>query len=228
MDTFADRKERRFTVERLIVFDLDGTLIDSVGGIAESVNRTRRDFGLPVLPESTIAAFTGDGARKLLERAVRGETLPVSFEEAVAVMVRHYAEDPLYHTSLYPGVAEGLAELKRAGWRLAAVSNKPQLVGEKILAGLGIRQLLDDNIGGGGGFPLKPAPDAILHLLAKYGAVREHSFVVGDNHTDMNAARNAGLRGIFCTYGFGIRNDTPAETEVDSFGALTAYLATAG
>lgn len=214
-------------MERLIVFDLDGTLIDSVGGIAESVNRTRKDFGLPALPTETIAAFTGDGARKLLERAVQGEPLPVPFEEAVAAMVRHYAEDPLYHTSLYPGVAEGLAELKRAGRRLAAVSNKPQLVGEKILSGLGIRELLDDNIGGGGGFPLKPAPDAMLHLLAKYGAAGEHSFVVGDNHTDMNAARNAGMRGIFCSYGFGSRNGAPAEFTAGSFDELTAYLISA-
>ena len=209
---------------RLIVFDLDGTLIDSAGGIAESVNRTRRGFGLPELPVELILTFVGDGAKKLAERAFSGTSLPVPLEDAVGIMVRHYADAPLFQTSLYPGVADGLAAMRRAGWITAVVSNKPQIVGEKILSGLGIRELLCDNIGGGSGFPLKPAPDALLYLLDQYGANPADSFVAGDNHTDMHAAANAGMRGIFCRYGFGRKNDAPAFAEADSFPELTDFL----
>ena len=211
-------------MNKLVIFDLDGTLIDSVGGIARSVNRTRADFGFAELEESVITAFTGDGAKKLLERSCADVTLPVSIEEAVQVMTRNYADDPLYHTYLYDGVKEGLTRLKNAGWITAVVSNKPQVVAEKIIAGLGIADLLNENIGGGAGFPLKPAPDAMLFLLDKYGAKAENSYIAGDNHTDMNAAKNAGMKSIFCRYGFGVKLDSVSTVEVDDFYQLTNYL----
>ena len=134
-------------MRRIIMFDLDGTLIDSVGGIANSVNVTRRQFGFGPLPEEKIASFTGDGARKLLERSFADVSLPCPVEEAVKKMVANYAADPLHGTNLYPGVAEGLRQLAEAGFLLAVVSNKPQEVGEKILSGLGVSSLLCGNIG---------------------------------------------------------------------------------
>lgn len=211
-------------MNKLVIFDLDGTLINSVGGIANSVNRTRIDLGFPLLEESLITSFTGDGAKKLLERSFADVTLPVPVEDAVQLMIKNYAAEPLCNTFLYPDVKEGLIRLKKNNWIMAVVSNKPQLVAEKILAGLGIAELFDENIGGGAGFPLKPAPDAMLYLQKKYNADIEYSFIAGDNHTDMNAAANAGMKSIFCRYGFGIKLDSSATIEVDDFNQLTDYL----
>ena len=211
-------------MNRLLVFDLDGTLIDSVGGIAASVNRTRRDFGFAPLSKETIASFTGDGAKKLLERSFADVELPVPVDEAVAVMVRHYAADPVRDTALYPGVHDGMTALREAGRILTVVSNKPQVVGEQILRHFDLTPLIAENIGGGSGFPLKPAPDALFHLLDRFAVAPENAFVVGDNHTDMNFAANAGLKGIFCRYGFGVRNGAPAALEVDSFAECAAAL----
>ena len=211
-------------MNKLVIFDLDGTLINSVGGIANSVNKTRIDLGFQPLEESLITSFTGDGAKKLLERSFADVTLPVSVDEAVQLMIKNYAADPLCNTFLYPDVKAGLGRLKQNNWIMAVVSNKPQLVAEKILAGLDIAELFDENIGGGAGFPLKPAPDTMLYLQKKYNADLEYSFIAGDNHTDMNAAANAGMKSIFCRYGFGVKLDSASTVEVDDFNQLTNYL----
>ena len=205
------------------MFDLDGTLIDSAGGIANSVNVTRRQFGFAPLPVETIAAFTGDGARKLLERSFADVSLPCSVEEAVKKMVANYASDPLHGTELYPGVAAGLRQLAEAGFLLAVVSNKPQEVGEKILSGLGVSPLLCDNIGGGR-FLLKPAPDAFLHVIEKHGVAKEDAWIAGDNHTDIDAAQAAGIRSVFCRWGFGTPGGTPPSFSADSFSGLVSIV----
>lgn len=209
---------------KLLIFDLDGTLIDSAGGIAHSVNRTRKYFNFPELDEKLISSYVGNGAKKLLERAVSDVTLPVSLDEAVKIMIDFYADDPLYHTFCYDGVADGLRQLKSAGWILTTVSNKPQIVAEKILDGLNLTELLSANIGGGGQFPLKPAPDAIDYLLKKFNCSPNTAWVIGDNYTDLAAAANAGVPAIFCRYGIGNKLDYPADKEVASFTELTDYI----
>ena len=107
--------------KQLFMFDLDGTLINSVGGIANSVNVTRQQYGFPPLPVPTITGFTGDGAVKLLERSFADVTLPVPVPEAVAAMVKNYENDPVRNTYLYDGVAETLRTMKERGALLAVV-----------------------------------------------------------------------------------------------------------
>jgi phosphoglycolate phosphatase len=206
-------------MKKIIMFDLDGTLINSVGGIANSVNVTRQQYGFAPLPEDVITSFTGDGAKKLLERSFADVTLPCSVEEAVKRMVANYAADPLCNTFLYPGVMTGLQALADAGFLLAVVSNKPQEVGEKILSGLNVMPLLCDNIGGGK-FPLKPAPDAFLYLLEKYNITKENALIAGDNHTDINSATAAGVSSIFCEYGFGVLDNAVPTWSVKDFSEL--------
>lgn len=207
-------------MSKLIMFDLDGTLVNSVGGIANSVNALRKSFGFSPLPVKMIADFTGDGARILLQRSFADVTLPCSLEDATRQMVQFYAENPLHDTGLYPGVKEGLQALYDAGFILAVVSNKPQTVSEKILTGLGIAHLFSDNLSGGA-FPLKPAPDALLFLMDKYKTAPADAWMVGDNHTDINAANAAGIKSIFCKFGFGVRGDAVPAFEAESFRELT-------
>ncbi len=211
-------------MSRLLVFDLDGTLIDSAGGIARSVNRTRQYFNFPELDEKLISSFVGNGAKILLERATQDVSLPVPLDEAVKIMVGFYAEDPIYQTFCYPGVADGLQQLENAGYTLCIVSNKPQTVSGKILDKLNISRYFAANIGGGSGFPLKPQPDAINYLLNKFDADRSRSFVIGDNYTDLAAAQNAGIKAVFCRYGIGKKMGYPAVKEVENFSGLTSFM----
>ena len=116
-----------------------------------------------------------------------------------------------------------LAKLSSCGVLLAVISNKPEVVGRKILEGLDIMPLLCENIGGGR-FPLKPAPDAIYYLLEKFSVAVEDAMMVGDNHTDINSGRNAGVKTCFCRYGFGTLDATAADFEIDSFAELLSLL----
>ena len=204
------------------IFDLDGTLADTIRDIAASVNRTRCDYGLAEQPIDLIVSYTGDGARKLLERSFADH--PINWDEGLEKMIRHYYAHPAENTSLYPGVPEGLAALKHAGWKLAVVTNKPGIVAREIIKKLGIAQYPDDIIGGNDGFPLKPDPAVLLHLMKKYGAEPAGSWVLGDNHTDMNSASNAGMNGAYASWGYGFPADSVYRIKVDSFEQFTQYL----
>ena len=205
-----------------VVFDLDGTLAATITDIAASVNRTRTDYGLPELPVDQIVSYTGDGARKLLERSFADH--PIDWDEGLEKMVAHYYAHPAENTSLYPGVAEGLAALKAAGWKLAVVTNKPGIVAREILKTLDIARFLDDMVGGSDGFPLKPDPAVMFHLMKKYGAAPADSWVLGDNHTDLNSALNAGMNGAYATWGYGFPAEATCRIRVDSFEQFTQYL----
>jgi len=205
-----------------VIFDLDGTLGATIKDIAASVNRTRRDYGLQELPVDLIVSYTGEGVRKLLERSFRDH--PIDLDEGAEKMTRHYYEHPAENSSLYPGVAEGLAALKQAGWKLACVTNKPGVVAREVIKKLGITQYLDDIIGGNDGFPLKPDPAVMFHLMKKYGAAPADSWMLGDHHTDMNSASNAGMNGAYATWGYGCPADSVFKIEVASFEQFTQLL----
>ena len=216
------RRTEQMDKSRCAVFDLDGTLAETIGDIAASVNRTRKEYGLPEHPVGQIISYTGDGAVKLLERSFSDH--PIDLEEGVRKMIRHYYAHPAENTTLYPGVSEGLSALKQAGWKLAVVTNKPGLVAREILKTLGIAEYLDDIIGGNDGFPLKPDPAVLFHLMKKYGAAPPDSWVLGDNHTDMNAASNAGMNGVYATWGYGFPADSQYKFKADSFQQFTHHL----
>ncbi|MBO7147139.1 MAG: HAD hydrolase-like protein, partial [Lentisphaeria bacterium] len=202
-------------MNRCIIYDLDGTLADTVKDIANSVNLTRQDYNLEQLPLDQIVSMTGDGAKKLLERAFSDH--PINIEEGVLKMIDHYYDYPVVHTVLYPGVAEGLAILKDAGWKQAVLTNKPGKVAREILKRLGISEILDDIIGGNDGYPLKPDPTAVLYLADKYQAEIGASWVLGDNHTDMNSARNSGMNGAFAEWGFGFLGDAQCDVRFKNY-----------
>ncbi len=189
---------------RAILFDLDGTLIDSGLDIAGSVNHVRRKLGYPALPEPVVAGYIGVGVQVLIERSLPED--PERHEEAVSLFRAHYFEHCLDRTALYPGVAEALREIRResAERRLAVVTNKPVRPARRILEALGIAPLLDLTVGGDSGFGKKPDPAPLRAALASLGGVDPGlALMVGDGPNDIEAGRRAGTRTCAVTYGIG-------------------------
>ncbi len=187
-------------MNRLAVFDLDGTLLDTAPDIRMAVNRRLAAHGLPALTLDEVIPMIGDGAKVLCERAfsARGRAVP---EDAVA----DFTADPDLEggplTQLFPGITALLDGLLAEGWRLAVCTNKPAAPARAVLAHFGVAQKFRA-IGGGDSFPTrKPDP---AHLLATMGlAGGGRAVMIGDHANDMLAARGAGIPGIFAGWGYG-------------------------
>ena len=188
----------------LAIFDLDGTLADTRADLASAVNRTRRALGLRAVPQARVVESVGNGLSKLLERIIP-ERRDVPAAEKRAIWMREYAAHWLDETTLYPGIPDALRALRRRGWRLAVLSNKPDEATKAIVAGLGIARFFAFVQGGAPNIPLKPDPAAVEFVIraSGYDGPRTRVWMVGDNYTDLEAARAAGVRSCFCAFGFG-------------------------
>ncbi len=180
---------------RLAIFDLDGTLVDSVEDLAASVNHALGVVGLPRRDLDEIRGFVGEGARVLLERAVAPRADLV--EPALAAWREHYEDHCLDRTRLYPGIA---ALLANAGRALAVHTNKPGALARKILDGLGLRSRFALVLGGDEA-PRKPDPAGVRLIQARVGAAPEETVFVGDSLVDLATARAAGVRHVAVTWG---------------------------
>lgn len=186
---------------QFLIFDLDGTLVDSEVDLAESVNAARAGAGHDPLPVSVIASYVGQGVNVLMQRAL-GEGAPeAEVEEAVARFLCYYRDHMLDHTVPYPGVREALDALR--GRTLAVLTNKPVRFSEHLLAGLGLAELFVA-IYGGNSFPQKkPDPVGVFKLLEETGAPPRSTMIVGDSDTDILTGQNAGVWTCGVTYGLG-------------------------
>ncbi len=184
----------------LLIFDLDGTLIESKWDIAESVNLTLGELGLPQRPIEEIFGFVGDGVKKLLRLAV-GEDDRVSFEEALQVFRGHYLAHCLDRTRFYPGVEAALTHFSSK--RKAVATNKSIEYTQVILQGLGAHHF-QFVVGGDNGFGLKPEPGMLLYIMEQMNVHRERTVLVGDSTNDINGGHNAGIR--VCAVGYGMGN----------------------
>ncbi len=203
---------------KLIIFDLDGTLIDSCRDLATAVNEMRRHYALPPLTVETITSYVGNGVRLLVTRALEGTGIDV--EEALQVQAPMYRAHIVDQTSLYPGVHAGLLQLRARGHVLAVATNKPAEACELILKHFGIRDLFISVLAGGTFPVLKPEPDMILDIMATAGMSPADTWVVGDNYTDLESARRAGARSIFLTYGYGGPGNEKPTLTCESFGEV--------
>lgn len=211
-------------MNKLLIYDLDGTLTDSVGGIVNACNRTMQAYGLPVFPPKHVEARIGNGIRDLLTQLLLGTTLPAPIDEIIKTMNELYNQEPVCDTYLYPNVADTLQKLQTRGWINAVSSNKVVSVVELIVKELGIAPYCAESVGDGAGFKLKPAPDSLQYLMKKYDVAPENCWMIGDNHTDLAAAKAAGIRSIFCTYGFGHPGEYTYDVKIDSFEQLLEVL----
>ena len=189
----------------LMIFDLDGTLIESKWDIAQSVNFTLVELGLPERPIEEIFGFVGDGVKRLLRLAV-GEGNQTRFEEALKVFRGHYLEHCLDRTSFYPGIEPMLQHFIHKDKAIA--TNKSIEYTRVILNGLG-PQHFRYMVGGDNGFGLKPEPGMLLHIMEKAGAPKERTVLVGDSTNDINGGHNAGIR--VCAVGYGMGNRVKME-----------------
>jgi phosphoglycolate phosphatase len=184
----------------LIVFDLDGTLADTLPDLAAAANFACRRLGLPEHSPEAIRGMIGGGERKLIERLV-GPAAQDRVEECLKLYLDHYTRHNGELTRLYPGVAETLARL--AGKNLAVLSNKLQRLTQQALAAIDLARFFVAIRGGGEGIPLKPAPDHLLALTADLGVRPARTLMVGDKPADIRAGQGAGACTAAVTYGYG-------------------------
>lgn len=195
----------------LIIFDLDGTLIDSKLDLANSVNFARQQLGLSLLDHPVIFSFIGDGASMLIRRAM-GEGLGESdIQQALDIFLSHYREHLLDNTTLYPGVAEALDRLE--GLRLAVLTNKPVKPSLAILQGLQVQNKFAVVYGGNSFEQKKPHAIGIEQILLDTATARQRALMVGDSHIDVQTGRNAGVATCGVTYG--LASDTLKDMEPD-------------
>jgi len=186
----------------LLIFDLDGTLIDSKQDLVEAVNAARAHLHLPPLDDETVASYVGNGAPVLIRRAMGPEASEEQCARALEYFIAYYNDHRLDHTHLYPGVRDALDELRTAGAQMAVLTNKPVRISRAIIEGLGLKQHFFQVYGGNSFDQKKPHPVGVHTLLAESGAVPEAAIMVGDSAVDVQTARNAGIRAVAVTYGF--------------------------
>jgi phosphoglycolate phosphatase len=200
-----DRHPRKHPVD-LLIFDLDGTLIESKWDIADSVQRTLADLSLPPRTQEEIFGFVGDGIKRLLRQAV-GEDNQARYEDALRVFRGHYVKHCLDRTRYYPGIETVLTHFARK--HKAVATNKSLEYTRIILNGLGNHHFVHV-VGGDDGFGLKPEPGMLLAVMEKLGVARERAVLIGDSTNDINGGHNAGIKVCAVGYGMGDREKMAA------------------
>lgn len=192
---------------KLVIFDLDGTLIDSRLDLVHSVNAALRHIGRAALPDEVIAGYVGDGAPILIQRALGGEEVDdATVRKGLEFFLSYYREHKLDHTTVYPGIAESLAAIQRSNngtpRNLAVLSNKPVNPSRAIVETLGLGRFFVQIYGGNSFSTKKPDPEGALRLVEECGVRAEQAAIVGDSHVDIQTGQNAGLYTIGVNYGF--------------------------
>jgi phosphoglycolate phosphatase len=198
---------------KLLIFDLDGTLIDSRTDLANSVNGMLLHFGRKELPLDVIATYIGDGAPMLVRRALGDPTDEHFLNEALQFFLTYYREHKLDTTTVYTGVAEALEAIKD-GRTMAVLSNKPVNPSRAIVEALGLGGFFQQ-VYGGNSFPTKkPDPMGALALLREFDVDAGEAMIIGDSSNDVLTGRNCGMWTCGCTYGFSPQTLTQAPPDV--------------
>jgi phosphoglycolate phosphatase len=186
----------------LLIFDLDGTLIDSRLDLAHSVNATRAHLGLPPLDNERVYSYVGNGAPVLIRRVLGESASEAEVQEALEYFLEYYREHALDCTVFYPGVFDAIRRLRGAGKLLAVLTNKPVKISRAIVEGLGAGGDFFQIYGGNSFEFKKPNPIGIEALRKEAGVDCSGTMMVGDSSVDILTARNAGVRSCGVTYGF--------------------------
>ncbi len=186
----------------LLIFDLDGTLIDSKLDLAHAVNATRRHLDLPPLDTELISTYVGNGAPVLMRRSLGPEASEEEVASALKYFLAYYGDHALENTRPYAGIPEALENLAGEGLLMAVLTNKPTPVTGRILEGLNLSRYFARVYGGNSFEQKKPHPAGVEKLLSEFNVSPECTMMVGDSSVDVRTARNAGIRVCGVSYGF--------------------------
>ncbi len=186
---------------KAVVFDLDGTLTDTLGDLAAATNEALQRRGFPACPLESYRHMVGNGARKLIERALGGACTPERTEQVLQDFLKIYDADCLRYTRPYDGVEEALAFFRAKGVRMAVVTNKPEKQARKIVRHF-FGEELSPVYGGSPERRAKPDPGTVWQVLKELGVQREEALYVGDSDVDILTAKNAGVTGAGACWGF--------------------------
>jgi phosphoglycolate phosphatase len=211
-------------VRPVLIFDLDGTLVDSKKDLTASVNHVRQQFDLPILTEDEIARFIGNGALMLIRRALGHKATEENVQTGLQMFLSYYRSHMLDCTTLYPGVRETLDRLMDC--RLAVLTNKPVHFSCAMLDGLGIYKHFTAVYGGNSFDQKKPDPVGIYQILSDTKGHREKTWMIGDSAVDVLTGRNAGVSTCGVTYGYATETfkDVPPDYLIDNFSDLEALV----
>jgi len=214
---------------RLIVFDLDGTLIDSSRDLADATNALIVELGGTPQTVEAVTAMVGEGAAVLVRRALIAASLDPDTPGALERFLVHYQQRLTAFTRPYPGIPDALDDLRAGGCDLAVLTNKPQRPTEQILQTLDLASRFGDVVGGDTAAGRKPDPGGLLQIVERAGATPGETVLVGDSPIDLQTARNAGSQVCLARYGFGYRFGEDSfrggELFVDAPSELTRVLA---
>lgn len=210
----------------LLIFDLDGTLIDSKLDLVHSVNAARALMDLPPISAELVSSYVGSGAPVLMRRALGPEASDADVQRALRYFLDYYREHMLDNTYLYAGVREALDRLHGAGTKMAVLTNKPVRFSQAIVDGLGLHGHFFRVYGGNSFEQKKPDPVGIQTLLQESGAPRDRTIMVGDSNVDVRTARNAQVLACGVTYGFQPETfeQDPPDLVIDHMNELAEYV----
>jgi phosphoglycolate phosphatase len=211
---------------RGLIFDLDGTLINSREDLIESVNAMLVEVGRERLPTEVIAGYIGHGAPVLVARALGAGASKEERWRALEFFLAHYEEHKLDNTCAYPGVAETLAELARRRVPMAVLTNKPVRISVRILEAMGLAGFFRVIYGGNSFATKKPDPLGAQTILGELNVAAGEALLVGDSEVDVQTARNAGCVAGAVNFGFGVHDRAafPADIYIDEFGELVGLV----
>jgi len=223
----------KFNKKKVILFDLDGTLIDSAPDLAVAVNHMLEALNRETFSQDIIRYWVGNGAQVLVKRALSGQSEidanldSVLFEKALDIFLTFYAQNLAVTTEPYPNVPATLKSLKEAGYRLAIVTNKPFDFVAPILKGLNLDGLFELHLGGDSLPQKKPDPAPLLHVCEQLNVTVEQCVMVGDSKNDILAANAAKMQSIGVTYGYNYGEDIGSynpDVVVDDFADILKFL----
>lgn len=186
---------------KAIIFDLDGTVLDTLGDLAESVNFALKEHGLPLKTKREVRFLVGNGVKNLVFRAAGETVVDEEKEEILGLFREHYPVHCTDNTYPYAGITELLNELKNSGVKMGVVSNKPDREVKKLVE-KNFPGIFDYISGEKQGVPRKPSPEGVVLALESLGEIAEDSVYVGDSDVDILTAKNSGTDGIIVTWGF--------------------------
>jgi len=211
---------------KLVIFDLDGTLIDSKLDLVHSVNAAREHMQLGPISPDLVASYVGSGAPVLIRRVLGPDASEADVQRALRYFLDYYREHMLDNTYVYPGVREALDRLRDAAVEMAVLTNKPVRFSQALVHGLGLGPHFFRIYGGNSFEQKKPDPVGILTLLEEAGVAKERTMMVGDSNVDVRTARNAQVMACGVTYGFQPESfeQDPPDLMVDDMQQLAEYV----